>query len=1009
MSDQPKKKKFEFTNAHIRKALGVLLLLVSAMLFLAPYGVLYGLSYIFVYPFGLVGYYLVQGALAIIGVVLMFAKLGDLFKKRFVFGYVLIAIGIGILLSSGFNVAPGSYDSIYRDALPHAYAASELGGGILLTFLSSMLSSIGVWLAYVVGGVVTAVGAFLFITPLLKRSRELLVTPSSEEEAQEEEVEEEIEEAAKEIDAPAEEFQIPEPKKEEPKVEEKAAEPAPKIELEEEEDDSPLSHFNFTPAGRMDLPTRTSRREASSTESPAEPKKEKAVDPLAPKPIPNPNPSLYRNNPVRVSGLREAVFDPDGFDEVAPKDEATFEDSLEQEPSNEAKEFSVKPIPKQQLMFEPEEEEVEEETKQEENPFLFVPPVKQEEEVEEEIEPEEEEPRYVQEEPRYVQEEEPRYVQKEEPRYVQEEPKQEEKPLPVKEEIIAPAPSFTRPFAEPKPTLQQESAPLEDAFVAEPLNDEPEMEDAAIEEEPAKEEPKVEPKKPYVFPSSDLLKVYEDATNREAMKEECEMKMANINQTLNDLKAGAQVVSYVIGPSTTRFDVQMDPHVPVSSLNKCIKDIGIRLGGVPTRFVEIVPGHSTSALEVVNAEKRTVPFKEVFEGLPQGPKYNMVIPFGENIEGKVVAADLSKFPHMLLAGTTGSGKSIFMHGIIMSLLMRNSPDDLKIVLVDPKRVEMSKYKDLPHLLCPIIKEPSEAKMCLKKLCDEMEKRYGMLEENGVSEIREYNELMAEEGKKGMPFVVCFIDEYADLVESAKEVGEYVLKLAAKSRAAGIHLVVATQRPDVKVITGTIKANLPVRVALSVKSSVDSITILGQGGAEDLAGHGDMLVDCSLIQKREFVRAQGCLVDNHEIRRVTDFIRSQRPADYNKDFLDLSDPDEGGESNGYDPNAAGIPAPSPAELKNASQEEKYQMIKSVIMTREFTSISQIQRDFSVGFPRAGKIFSRLQAEGIVAKTGDAPNSSHGSKVLVHSDPAAQQTSSPIDLPPTQNDVSPDFGD
>ncbi|MCR5491512.1 MAG: hypothetical protein K6F32_05240, partial [Bacilli bacterium] len=710
------------------------------------------------------------------------------------------------------------------------------------------------------------------------------------------------------------------------------------------------------------------------------------VDDLAPKAVPNPSPSLYRNNPVRVSGLQEAIFNPDGLEEnYAPAAPFEAEPSLEEpkpepkpepeQPKEEPKTFKTSALPRESLSFNPFADPEPEEEEEEEVPFHFEPPVR-------------------------------------------EEPKPEPAPDPVQtvapaqtaareeQEVAAPAPSAApSPAPSPAPAYEEpEEEEVPATFVAPPIVDEPEISSAAVEE---KEEPKEEPKKPYEFPPASLLKEYDDASNKEAMELECQAKMANINQTLDDLKAGAHVVSYVIGPSTTRFDVQMDPHVPVSSLNKCIKDIGIRLGGVSTRFVEIVPGHSTSALEVVNAEKRTVPFKEVFLGLPEGAKHNMVIPFGENIEGQVVAADLSKFPHMLLAGTTGSGKSIFMHGIIMSLLMRNNPEDLKIVLVDPKRVEMSKYKDLPHLLCPIIKEPSEAKMCLKKLCDEMEKRYGMLEENGVSEIREYNELMEEQGKKKMSFVVCFIDEYADLVESAKEVGEYVLKLAAKSRAAGIHLVVATQRPDVKVITGTIKANLPVRVALSVKSAVDSMTILGQGGAEDLAGHGDMLVDCSLIQKREFVRAQGCLVDNHEIRRVTDFIREQRPADYDKDFLDLRDPDEGGEEGGYDAGATQVAAPSPAELKSASQEEKYQMIKSVIMTREFTSISQIQRDFSVGFPRAGKIFSRLQAEGIVAKTGDAPNSSHGSKVLIHAMPDTSVSDQV--LSPTQNDISPDFGD
>ncbi|MCR5491645.1 MAG: hypothetical protein K6F32_05925, partial [Bacilli bacterium] len=300
-----KRKKREYTRDHTLSALGALLMLIAAMLFLAPYSALSPLSYVFVYPFGLIGYYLFQGAIGVFGFFLLFHKLIGMPKKRFDFGFLLIAIGLGVLLSAGFNVAPGSYAETYKEALPHVYGASSLGGGIVFTYLASALSSIGAWLAYVVGGVLAALGAFLYITPLLKKGPELIVTPASDLPEDDGTIAPEDEDDSF---LKSEEFQKSAiAQKQEPKK--------PEPEEKSNDGDSPLSHFNFTPAGRMDLPTRSARYQASEEPKAEERPAARPVDDLAPKAVPNPSPSLYRNNPVRVSGLQEAIFNPDGLEE----------------------------------------------------------------------------------------------------------------------------------------------------------------------------------------------------------------------------------------------------------------------------------------------------------------------------------------------------------------------------------------------------------------------------------------------------------------------------------------------------------------------------------------------------------------------------------------------------------------------------------------------------------------------------------------------------------------------
>jgi len=552
----------------------------------------------------------------------------------------------------------------------------------------------------------------------------------------------------------------------------------------------------------------------------------------------------------------------------------------------------------------------------------------------------------------------------------------------------APLPRAQAPAARPAPQPQPEPI-VQQAPISQPQPEEPTA-------DPAVSQPKAVPLAYYKAPPLNLLKVYPPDTAAAQNEADCVQRTILINKTFQDLNVGARVTSHTIGPSVTRYDVETDPSVSVTTIGRYIKDISVRLGGVATRFEEMVVGKVTSGLEIANKTTTTVSFKEMISSLPNGPKDNLVIPFGKSISGDYVFADLSDFPHMLVSGTTGSGKSIFIHGVIMSLIMRNRPEDLRIVVVDPKRVEMAKYKDLPHLLCPIIRDAGSAKVCFNKLIEEMERRYTLFELAGVSNVRQFNkEYAPSAGVQTLPFIVIFVDEYADLVDTCKDIGTSVVRLAQKARAAGIHLVIATQRPDVNVITGTIKANLAVRVALSVSSAVDSMTILGQGGAEQLAGHGDMLVDCSLVSRTGFTRVQGCMVDNGEIKAVCDFIKAEHPMVYDSKFIDLTD-------HSQDKPEIDASAPTAADVRSASNEDKYSLIKDSIMTREYTSISQIQREFGVGFPRAGKIFARLQQEGVVAQQTDSASSSKGCRVLVHQAPSNHGNPGSTE----QNDVVPD---
>ena len=479
-----------------------------------------------------------------------------------------------------------------------------------------------------------------------------------------------------------------------------------------------------------------------------------------------------------------------------------------------------------------------------------------------------------------------------------------------------------------------------------------------IEEAPKKKEPIN-----WIPPSTDLLMTYENDDANELNSQVAENRVEAINNILSNFKVGARCTGYKIGPSVTRYNIEYEPNVSMKSVEKLVDDISMRLGGVRTRFTPIVMNESFSGLEAPNAKITTVSFKEVVEALPDPKKRPLAVGFGKDLSGNVVYSEFNKFPHILVAGTTGSGKSIFIHSIISTLIMRASPDLLRIVLVDPKMVEMSKYKDMPHLLCPIITEPDKTKVMLNKLCEEMNHRYEIFAENGmVSEIDQYNEWAEENGKELMPFIVVVLDEYADLIDRCKDIGLPVVSIAQKARACGIHLLISTQRPSTNVITGVIKGNLPTHVALRTAGYTDSMTIIGEGGAEQLLGKGDMLVQSPVVSTDGVVRLQGCFVQNKEIIRVVSYLKEHYPTNYDPNFLDLVDHSK----------EAGKQLVASGEVQkeaDEAEEMKYQSVKDWVLTQKFVSMSKIQRECMVGFNRAGKFFKRLQMEGIVSTEVD----------------------------------------
>ena len=408
-----------------------------------------------------------------------------------------------------------------------------------------------------------------------------------------------------------------------------------------------------------------------------------------------------------------------------------------------------------------------------------------------------------------------------------------------------------------------------------------------------------------------------------------------------------------IGPSVTKYEVKPAVGVRVNRISNLADDLALALAAKDVRIEAPIPGKSLVGIEVPNSEVATVTFRELWDQSKTDASKLLEIPLGKAVNGSVRSFDLAKMPHLLVAGSTGSGKSVAVNGIIASILMKARPDEVKFMMVDPKMVELSVYNDIPHLLIPVVTNPRKASRALQKVVDEMENRYELFSKVGARNIAGYNAKVAEYNAQSeykqvpLPLIVVIVDELADLMMVAsKEVEDAIIRLGQKARAAGIHMILATQRPSVDVISGLIKANVPSRIAFAVSSGTDSRTILDENGAEKLLGRGDMLF--KPIDENHPVRLQGSFISDEDVERIVAFVKNQAEADYDDSFdpgeVSESDMESGGGDDEGDP--------------------LFEEAKALVIETQKASASMIQRRLSVGFNRATRLMEELEAAGVI---------------------------------------------
>jgi DNA segregation ATPase FtsK/SpoIIIE-like protein len=483
--------------------------------------------------------------------------------------------------------------------------------------------------------------------------------------------------------------------------------------------------------------------------------------------------------------------------------------------------------------------------------------------------------------------------------------------------------------------------------------------DQEINEYFEKEKPIVKVKRgKYIFPSLDLLETAE-ADDMTKKREEAGINAVKLNTKLEILGIRGKVKDFIIAPAFTRFLIEVESDVKMSVFNSITNDIMVAVSSSKINILAPIPNSAFVGIDIPNTKRSKVTLKELFMNIPYNKQDELLtVPLGKDINGSTVSLEINKTPHMLIAGTTGSGKSVCMNSIIMSLLIRTSPDDVRLMIVDPKRVEMSAFNNIPHLICPIITEAKKAAVALNKLVTMMESRYEMFKNSGNKNIESYNRWAIDNNKEKIAYYIVVIDELADLIlVSSKEVEESIRRITQLARAAGIHLIVATQRPSVDVITGVIKANIPTRIAFAVSSYIDSKTILDAVGAEDLLGLGDMLL--SVSGSGGIQRVQGAYVSDQEIYNVVNHVKRQREPNFEPEFLNLEPP---------------VPEQMSFsdEFQDDTQEDLYFQILNFLSTQKMVSISSLQRKFNIGFPRAGSIIDKLEQEGLVsANKGSRP--------------------------------------
>lgn len=439
-----------------------------------------------------------------------------------------------------------------------------------------------------------------------------------------------------------------------------------------------------------------------------------------------------------------------------------------------------------------------------------------------------------------------------------------------------------------------------------------------------------------------------------------------LEKVLNDFDIKGKVVEIHIGPAVTEYEIIVPSGTKVSRIVGINKEIALAMAAKEVRIQAPIPGKNTIGIEIPNREISSVGFREVLEATWQNNGANKIlVALGKDIMGTSILADLSKMPHLLVAGSTGSGKSVCINTIICSILMRYKPDEVKLVLVDPKKVELTNYNGIPHLLCPVVSDPKKASVVLQKVVSEMEKRYDIFAEKEVKNIAGYNDLIEKERKKNpdintarMPYIVVIIDELADLMlVASKEVQDSIMRITQMARAAGIHLIVATQRPSTDIITGVIKNNIPSRIAFSVSSAIDSRTILDASGAESLLGKGDMLY--LPMGESHTTRIQGCFISDNEISKLIEYCKAQTQVKYNEEFTNQESPhtSSSGSSN--------------SDTDGGDDPMYNEVVEFAIETGKI-SASLIQRRFRFGYNRAARMIDLLESRGIVGpQNGSKP--------------------------------------
>ena len=491
------------------------------------------------------------------------------------------------------------------------------------------------------------------------------------------------------------------------------------------------------------------------------------------------------------------------------------------------------------------------------------------------------------------------------------------------------------------------------------------------EKEEVKEREKVITNKSYMLPPLSLLNIpkkSKNSTDEEAIEKNIEI----LERVLKDFNINGKVVEVHIGPAVAQYELEIASGTRVKSILGIDREIALALAKKDVKIQAPIPGKSTVGIEFANDVSTPVSFYEIISSklMLNSPEKKLMVPLGKSIMGDIGVCEVNKMPHMLIAGTTGSGKSVCVNGIICSILMRARPDEVKLVMVDPKVVELSVYNGIPHLMCPVVTDPKRAAVALAKMVNEMERRYEIFSESKTKSIETYNAYIEkynsehkdeEYQKQKLPYIVIIIDELADLMMvAAKEVEDSILRITQKARAAGMHLIVATQRPSTEVITGLIKANIPSRISFAVGSGIDSRTILDQTGAEKLLGKGDMLF--LPIGVNSPTRIQGSFITDDEIKKIIDFTIEQQKAQYDDSLMNLDAVDTSSNSSGL------------TDMSGTTDEDDplYNDIVQFVIDTQKASASLIQRKFKLGYNRAARIVDLLEERGIIGpQNGSKP--------------------------------------